>query len=127
MNAWSQLPNAALIDWVLQSAKDNPELWVAALNDAWIAAWREAWNAGERADRGEAWDAALDVTMEKEQYTACGVLAALVAYDDCDMYLSMSYDELHAWALLSETPQAVLMLPLKWVQEHEQQSMVTPT
>lgn len=51
-------------------------------------------------------------------------LLALVAYDDCDRYLQMSYDELQVWAKLSEQPQAVLLLPLKWVQEHEHEALV---
>lgn len=60
-------------------------------------------------------------------YQACRMtLLALVAYDDCDGYLQMSYDELQIWAELSGQPQAVLLLLLKWVQEHEHEALVTP-
>ena len=129
MNAWSQLPNAALIDWVLQSVKDNPELWDAAWDldrDARSVAraWEKAWMATENADRIAARDAVEEASILGK--TAWDALAALVAYDDCDGYLQMTYEQLHAWALLSETPQSVLLLPLKWVQEHEHECLVTP-
>jgi hypothetical protein len=36
---------------------------------------------------------------------------ALIAYDDASKYLEMASDQLHVWAILSETPAAVLLLP----------------
>jgi len=41
-SAWSHLPNAHYIDWVIQSAKDNPELWLGAWKNARGAAWQTA-------------------------------------------------------------------------------------
>jgi hypothetical protein len=38
-------------------------------------------------------------------------MLALVAYDDCAQYLDMSSDQLKVWAILSENPAAVLLLP----------------
>ena len=35
---WSHLPNAHLIDWVLESVKTDPEAWKAAWDAAWDAA-----------------------------------------------------------------------------------------
>ena len=37
MNAWSHLPNAAVIDEVLESLKNHPEAWGAAQDAAWDA------------------------------------------------------------------------------------------
>ena len=137
MNAWSQLPNAHLIDWALESVKNNPHMWSrawvatwnaaydaasnAASNAAWNAArdaiWDAAWNA--------AWNAARDTALDTARAAACDSILALVAYDDCDQYLGMTYEQLKVYALLSERSQAVLLLPLKWVQENE--TLVTPT
>ena len=144
MQPWSQLPNAALIDWVLQSMKDNPKLWDAAWGAAWGAAWDAAWDAAldaardaaRKADRYVAWNAARiavrtlivvaarDATWIAARDAAWCALAALVAYDDCNEYLAMTYEQLHAWAILSESPQAILLLPMKWVQEHEHNTTV---
>ena len=123
MNAWSHLPNAPLIDWVIESLKCNPALWAAALNavlnathDAgWIAIRIAARDAINNASRRSA----LDATWTTGQASTYDAILALVAYDDCDQYLQMSYDQLLIYATLSERPQAVLLLPLKWIQEHE--------
>ena len=143
MNAWSHLPNARHIDWVLESLKADPKKWTAAwdaaLDRAWDAALDRAWDAARDANRTAAYDAARNATDDATRnaarvaardaaWIAAWVAArdaawdsilALVAYDDCDEYLSMSYEKLLAWAMLSEKPQAVLLLPLKWIQEHE--------
>ena len=133
MKPWSHLPNASLIDWVIESLKCNPELWSraedAVLNATRDAAYDEAWAEALDNVRSEAWDTARDVTWYAAYDEACdaahGAILALVAYDDCDQYLQMSYDQLLIYATLSERPQAVLLLPLKWVQEHE--ALVTST
>ena len=144
MNAWSHLPNAPLIDWVIASLKTNPRKWTAALNEAWYAAGDAglyeirdaagdpAWDAMIAAARHAAWDATWDSAWcaARNELEAASpgnaardaiwdVILVLVAYDDCDQYLQMSYEMLLAWALLSETPQAILLLPLKWMREHE--------
>lgn len=121
---WSHLPNARLIDWVLQSVKDNLELWDSAWDEAcgaaMDAAWEKAWIATENADRLAARDAALDAARHVTRDAAWDALVALVAYDDCDRYLQMNYEQLQVYAILSERPQAILLLPMKWVQEHKQ-------
>ena len=148
MNAWQHLPNASLIDWVIASVKVNPEKWATAqdaardaiLNATWDAAYDAAYDAARNAAYDAAWNAACDATWdaaydatwdaaydavcEAAWISARVTLATLVAYDDCDQYLSMSYEQLLTYAILSERPQAVLLLPLKWIQEHE--CLVTP-
>jgi hypothetical protein len=116
MNAWSHLPNAHHIDRVLESAKSHPEIWAAAWDAAWnasMAAWNAAWNATMNAARGVArdvaWDAARGVVCSAA--AARGATAALIAYDDASKYLEMPGDHLRIWAILSEDPAAVLLLP----------------
>ena len=133
MNAWSRLPNAQLIDWVLRSVNDNPELWYRARDEARVAAMDAtrdearvaAWVETCEADRTMAWYSAQDAARNSDWVPAQGAVLSLFAYDDCDKYLNMTYEQLRAWAILSETPQALLLLSLKWVQEHER--LVTTT
>lgn len=129
MSAWSHLPNSHHIDWALVSLKENPELWTAAWSAAWaaarsaarVAAWDahsgttwfsardEAWAAIMAAARDAAWFAARDAARTS--------IAALIAWDDCDHFLNMSYEKLKVWAVLSEDPRAVLLLPMAYVKE----------
>ena len=138
MKEWSHLPNARHIDWVLASFKETPELWNAARAAAWDAARAAAWDAAWDAARAAAWDAARDAAWENVWIAArfaaraaafdaaFDVISALVAYDDCDKFLSMSYERLKVWAVLSEDPRAVLLLPMIYVKEKlNEQSMVT--
>ena len=114
---WAELPNAQLIDWVIASAKSNSVVWI----DGYLRS-REGLQAETRE---RAWDAAWqscvftwhDAGAAVNLYGARAALFALITYSDCHEYLSMTYEQLHAWALLSETPQAVLLLPMKWVQD----------
>ena len=137
MSAWSHLPNAHHIDWVFNSAKNNPELWDAARDAARDAAWDAAWDAARYAVRDAAWDAARYAawdaawkatsaaaryaTRYADRYaawaTARGMISALVAYDDCDHFLNMNYEKLQVWAVLSEDPRAILLLPMVYVRE----------
>ena len=127
MKPWSHLPNAHHIDWVLESLKNNPELWDVALDAVDDAARDAARDAVLNATQNAVWDAILNATWGAAQRASqraalnavWDAILALVAYDDCDQYLQMSYEQLLAWATLSEKPQAVLLLPLKWIQEHE--------
>ena len=131
MKPWSHLANAPLIDWVIESLKCNPELWAAALNAALRAvrdgilnaAWNVARNEVRIAARIAAWNATDDATRNAARVAARdaahGAILALIAYDDCRQYLHMSYEQLLTYAVLSERPQAVLLLSLKWIQEHE--------
>ena len=107
MNAWSHLPNACHIDRVFESAKSHPEIWDTAVDTAreasWLAyrdaAYDAAYGAALGVDRYAAWVAARDAAI------------ALIAYDDASKYLEMASDQLRVWAILSEEPAAILLLP----------------
>ena len=137
-NAWSHLPNADHIDWVFNSVKENPELWDAAYEAAKSAAWdaarSAAWAAVRAAARYAAWDAAWNAAVDAARDAAWAAareaawhsIIVLIAYDDCDQFLKMSYEQLQVWAALSEDPRAVLLLPMIYVKERlNEQSMVT--
>ena len=130
---WSHLPNAHLIDWVLKSLKTDPNAWDAAwyaVGEAWYAeraadaAWEEAREAA-----WDAWYAAREVAWEYGRMTARDAardaaarfaILALIADDNAAQYLHMESDKLKVWAILSEKPAAVLLIPANqiWQQEH---------
>ena len=131
MKEWSYLPNAHHIDWVLASLKENTKLWHAALDASWnaakAAANAAAWNKNRQVSLNEMLNesrlisnsaryAAIHV-MVVARYAARHVMAVLIAYDDCDKFLSMSHERLKVWAVLSEDPRAVLLLPMIYVKE----------
>ena len=136
MNPWWQLPNALLIDWVLESVKTNQDLWARAWDAAYYidphACRSTALDAGWYSKRNSALSMAWDASPLRDVYAvssdawdaATDAILALIVYDDCAQYLNMTYDQLLIYATLSERPQAVLLLPLKWIQEHE--PLVTP-
>jgi len=135
--AWSHLPNAGYIDRVLASLKAYPDEWSAAWDAArsmargmaydaardeardmaqdaaYGAAWNAAWNA--------AWDAVRTAARGMAYGAAWGAVAALIAYDDCAHYLDMPSDQLRVWAILSEKPAAILLLPANIAFEQIQQ------
>ena len=123
MNAWSNLPNAKHIDWVLASLKSNIDIWNQARNQAWNQAYIQAYIQANDQARIQARIQALNQVYEKtyaryQTYDqVSGVLLALVAYDDCDQYLRMSHSELKTWALVSENSQAILLLSMVYVKE----------
>ena len=104
MNAWSHLPNAAHIDRVIQSIKSHPEVWSATWETARDMAYDAAWVA--------AWEVARDAAWADADPAAWGSILALITYDDAAKYLDMPSDQLKTWAILSEDPAAVLLLPL---------------
>jgi hypothetical protein len=129
MSAWSHLPNAHHIDWVLVSAQMHPELWTTAWNlaqDATKDASRpliadenriEAWNSARDIARviiGNANTAWYSTMILANRYAIShpvwDAILALIAYDDCEQYLSMSSEELQAWALVTQHPAAVFLL-----------------
>jgi hypothetical protein len=141
-NAWTHLPNAHHIDWVLASLKETPKLWDAARDAARDAAWDEARAAAMSAARdavwdaargaawaeawAEAWDTARDAARAAARAAARSVISALVAYDDCDQFLNMPYEKLKVWTVLSEDLRAVLLLPMVYVREKlNEQCLVT--
>ena len=125
MNAWNHLPNAHHIDRVLESAKSHLEIW----STPWDAvrnrdaAHNEAWYAATDAAREEAWYAATDAAWDVARNADRGVatvaargamydaVKALIAYDDASKYLDMPVDQLRIWAIISETPAAILLIP----------------
>jgi hypothetical protein len=125
MNAWSHLPNAYHIDLVLESVKSHPEIWDAIWDEAWVGDSSRvvAWNAIWLAAREAIWLAARDASYDAALGAARGVARdgawdaardaaiALIAYDDASKYLDMPSDQLRIWAILSEDPAAVLLLP----------------
>lgn len=130
MKAWSHLPNAHYIDWVLKSVKERHDLWIASRSvasdavciAACLAARAAAWDVASRgaswdAITDAAWDAVLGSTMVVTRGAAWDAILALIAYDDCDQFLSMSYERLKVWAVLSEDHRAVLLLPMVYVKE----------
>ena len=104
MKKWSNLPNARHIDWVIQSLKDNPDEWNRAWDlvrdRSWIAARGRAYNAARDAGKAAACASAHDAARyDAARYDAAwdlarGAILALIAYDDCNQYLQMTYEEL---------------------------------
>lgn len=119
MNAWSHLPNTQYIDRVIKSVKTHPKIWVAALDTAGAAAKTAAWNAARSAARSANRNATGDVTWDKvrnaawvtARVAARDAVLALIAYDDSAKYLELTSDQLRIWAILSEDPSAILLLP----------------
>jgi hypothetical protein len=100
---WQHLPNADHIDWVLESLKEDHTLWA------------EAWSGRHDAARDAAWATAGDAWLAAQ--TTSSAIAALIVYDNCDQYLAMGYEKLRVYAILSEKPQARLLLPMAYVLE----------
>ncbi len=119
MNAWSHLPNVHHIDRVLESVKSHPEIWDTAVDTAWSAAHGAALDAAHIAALDASRIAALDASKVAAWNTSWGAAkiatmdatAALIAFDDASKYLDMPVDQLRVWAILSEDPAAVLLLP----------------
>ena len=132
MNAWSNLPNAKHIDWVLASFKSNIDIWSQASDQAWKQAYEQAWSQARDQARvqarvkayNQAWNQAYKQAYSQARNQASGVLLALAAYDDCDQYLSMTFDELKTWTALTEKPQAILLLPMAYVKEKINECLV---
>jgi len=124
---WSHLPNAEHINWVLDTLKENPEVWSAATDAAWrvawdasrAAAWSDAWIAARYAGWGvvrdasiknAALDAAWAAALDAARNDALDAIFALIAWDDSNKLLNMSIEEVAK--LGSEgNHSAVLMLP----------------
>lgn len=137
MNAWSHLPNAHHIDWLLRTLREFSELWntdgITARRKIRDMAHLAAYETGRDADRGAAYEAAWDAAwiaawhlIHNEFWNPAGdAIIALVAYDDCDQYLQMTYEKLKMYALLSEKPPAILLLPMVYVMENSNECLVT--
>jgi len=94
---WSHLPNAAHIDWVLQSVKADP--------GKWDAAW------------GAAWDAARDAAGSAARVAAWGAAAALTAWDHAGVALHMPGSDFAGAMALD--PHLILLVPARYVLKQE--------
>jgi len=126
---WSHLPNAKHIDWVLDTLKENPEVWKTAGGAAtWDAAWNDAWGAVWGAAREAAWVAALDAARgdarDAARYAACGAITALVAWDDSSKLLDKPVEEVTELANESNHA-AVLLLPAVIVKHKLKENKMT--
>jgi hypothetical protein len=114
--AYHAAADLAYAAWV---AKDLAA--AAAVDAAWAAVRAAADAATDAADA--AWDAADAAEAAPRghgglrRWAARDSLLALVAHDDCDQYLNMGYEKLKVYAVLSDKPQAVLLLPMAYVRE----------
>jgi hypothetical protein len=107
------------IDRVLESVKSHPEIWGATWDEARLSARYAALGAARLSARYAALDAAryaaryaaLDAARYAARYAALDAIAALIAYDDASKYLDMPSDQLRVWAIISENPAAILVLP----------------
>jgi hypothetical protein len=134
MTKWSHLRNARHIDAVIANLHSYPteasrayqtcqaEIIAAALDAAiaaardaaWYAARDAAWYAELDAAWTTSWSAALDAARTAARYS----ILALVAYDYCDRYLTMTSDQLQVWGALNEDPAAILLIPYVTFLEH---------
>ena len=115
---WSHLPNAEHIDWVLETLKTNPKVWV----DAWKATGDAARNVAEDAARNAtretalkttwdaAWDAVWDAAWDVMGGAARTAIEALIAWGDSGELLDMSVKEVTELAKAGNHA-AVLLLP----------------
>ena len=112
--AWSHLPNAKHIDWVLETLEKDPEMWDIAWDDKWDAAENAAKNASWSSLRSVSWRAAWSVAWDAvcgdEWRAVWGSIAALIAWDDSSKLLDMSVKKVTKLAKAGDHA-AVLMLP----------------
>jgi hypothetical protein len=124
--AWAHLPNAAHIDRVLASLAATPKAWDAARDAARGAARGAAWHTALDAARDAAWDAARDAARDATWDATWGAawdaargaawdaardaIAALIAWDDCGVFLDMPPDAVRLLAASGHHP-AILLLP----------------
>ena len=135
MNAWSHLPNAAVIDEVLESLKKHPEAWGAARAATWDASRDAARDAAQYAARiaariaardaawGAAWDAARDKSRGAARDAAWGAawgaardaIAVLIAYDDAGKLIKQPVAHLQGLYRLDPHPAFLLFQPASLV------------
>jgi hypothetical protein len=118
---WAHLPNAHIIDAILDSAKAHPEKWFAAWDSAWAsvrsveldAAWESAWDAARdvtrETEREAAWESAWDSARKVAKTAAWDLISALIVWDDSADILRMPLDDITVLAK-RDNPAAVLLL-----------------
>ena len=119
---WAHLPNSKHIDWIVESVEQYPELWRATRTTARIATHAAAWGVAYSAAHAAARHVIYHAAWNDDWAEAWDSILALLAYDDCEQYLSMTSEELKAWALLTEHPAAILLLPMVIVREQIEQA-----
>ena len=131
--AWAHLPNAKLIDWVLQDVAMNLKDWNTARDAARDAALDAARDAARRAARGVAWRAARDATWDAAWGAvwdavwdaAWSAIAALIADDQCAHLLNKDQDYLRATHAIDGHFSSLLLRPaaLIWQKRHDHQKI----
>ena len=116
--AWSHLPNAEHIDWVLETLKKNQGVWNPAGDATWDAA-RDAardevcdveWRAARDHTVSDTLHAARDAMCDDEWRAMYGSIYTLIAWDDSSELLDMSVKEVTELATQGNHA-AVLLLP----------------
>ena len=120
--AWSHLPNAAHIDRILTSLGADPDAWgvsqTSERNDALKAAScasrgaqrGAAWAAVKHASWYAAWGADRGADRDAARVAAQDALLALIAWDDCAVFLDMPLDAIRLAAVSGDYP-AILLIP----------------
>lgn len=109
--AWAHLPNAALIDEVLASARAHPGKWSAAWHATWAVSQDVAWYTARGAARGAAWDAAWDAAWGAARGAARSTIAALIAYDDAGQFMKIPVEHLQRLYRIDPHPMYWLLQP----------------
>lgn len=109
--SWSHLPNASLIDRVLEDVRARPDAWdvldaVSAASRR--AAWDSAWDAA-RAAGGVAWDEVWR-TVWTWSPAARDPILALIAWPDSAYLLDTDPEQVRLLGLLDHQP-SVLLYP----------------
>jgi hypothetical protein len=83
---------------------DAPRIaaWIVTKTQVWDVAWPVISNTLTAAQHA-VWSAARDA--------AWNAVLALIAYDHCARYLTMTADQLQIWSALSDDPAAILLVP----------------
>ena len=124
MTTWSDLPNAAHIDAMLEDVKARPEVWEQVMVDAvaWskdrIGAWAEAYWVSRDTVRdlawGPSWGAVRDRLGSMAELVVGDAVCALIAWDESAALLDLTPDALRTIIDVADGDakhQAVLLLP----------------
>jgi hypothetical protein len=120
MNEWSDLPNAALIDWVISDVAVNHSDWDDAYSAAGDAAYGAAWGVARTvvvaAARNAVRYAARYASYSAAWEAAGNACLALIAYDRAGKLFDIPVEQVEVIAHLGQ-PAAILMLPACRVRE----------
>lgn len=118
-NAWSDLPNASLIDWVISNLRQQPNTW--HMSKAHPKAARDAaWAAIQDAARDALWyEVRRQAVRPVYRPAASDALLALVAWDDCAELLDANPDHVYTLALLGH-PASMLLHPTVFIRRKQE-------